>query len=183
MEDVLYRTKRLVLTHLGPNWAEQVLHFYTKNKEHFEPFEPDRDPEFYTLQFQKLALSMEYRLMIQGKLFRLWIFEKDNPEVIIGSVNFYNITYGVYCTCQIGYKLDCDYTGRGYAYESIKTGIQIFHKKHQNIRRIEANIMPSNIPSIHLIEKLGFEYEGYSKSNIRIRYNWEDHLRYSFLIN
>ncbi len=175
-----YHTERLILNILHPNDADKVLTFYENNKEHFEPWEPERDPNFYTLPYQRLSLSIEYNLMLQSKLLRYWVFEKDNPHILIGSINFYNIVKGSYYTCQLGYKFDSRYTGNGYALESIQTGMEILFSDHK-IHRIEANIMPLNVRSIHLIEKLGFTYEGLSRSSIHINNKWEDHARYAYI--
>jgi len=175
-----YNTERLILKILHPNEADKVLSFYENNKEHFEPWEPERDPNFYTLPYQRLSLSIEYNLMLQSKLLRYWIFLCDNPQTIIGSVNFYNIIRGSYYTCQLGYKFDQGHLNRGYALESITAGMRILFSDHK-IHRIEANIMPQNIRSIHLIEKLGFSYEGLSKSSIHINHKWEDHARYAYI--
>ncbi|WFR57413.1 GNAT family N-acetyltransferase [Anaerocolumna sp. AGMB13025] len=175
-----YQTERLTLTILHPNEADKVLAFYENNKEHFEPWEPERDPNFYTLPYQRLSLSIEYNLMLQSKLLRYWVFHKEKPGTIIGSVNFYNMIKGSYYTCQLGYKFDQYHTGNGYAVESILAAMEILFSDHK-IHRIEANIMPANLRSIHLIEKLGFGYEGLSKSSIHINNKWEDHARYAYI--
>lgn len=179
--EISYKTDRLLLTTLTHNYSDKVLDFYLRNKEHFEPWEPDRNQNFYSIPFQRLSLSMESQLLQKHKLLRLWVFLKEDTTRIIGSVNFYNITYEPFFNCQLGYKLDYNYTGYGYAFESVSAGIEIFFKHHPNIHRIEANIMPSNTPSIKLIEKLGFNYEGISTSSIRINYNWEDHYRFAYI--
>jgi len=57
----------------------------------------------------------------------------------------------------------------------------LFQEYH--IHRVEANIMPSNLPSIHLIEKLGFSYEGLAASSIKVNGQWQDHARYSYINN
>lgn len=181
--DFSCKTDRLFLTTLSQNYSDKVLDFYIRNKDHFEPWEPDRNTNFYTLPFQRLSLSMEHQLIQKNKMLRLWVFPKDEPSKIIGSVNFYNIAYDPFFHCQIGYKLDNEYTGYGYGLESVGAGIELFFKVHPTIHRIEANIMPSNIPSIRLIEKLGFQYEGISTSSIRINFNWEDHYRFAYIKN
>lgn len=171
-------TDRLFLSILHPNDADKVLSFYLKNKDFFEPWEPVRDPNFYTLNFQQLTLTAEYNLFLQSKMLRFWIFHRKNPQVIIGTVNFYNITAGSYSTCQLGYKMDKDYTGQGYALESIRAAMGILLEEYR-IHRIEANIMPNNERSLRLIHKLGFTYEGLSRSSIRINNHWEDHARFA----
>lgn len=175
-----FNTERLALNILHPNDAEKVLAFYEENREHFEPWEPDRDMNFYTLPYQRLSLSIEYNLMQQSKLLRYWVTLPDNPETLIGSINFYNIVKGSYYTCQLGYKFDQKFNGKGFAFESVKACMDILFEE-QKLHRVEANIMPSNLRSIHLIQKLGFIYEGLSKANIKINHSWEDHIRYAYI--
>ena len=175
-----YNTDRLILNILHQNDADKVLSFYEKNKEQFEPWESERDTNFYTIPYHRLTLSLEYNLMLQSKLLRFWIFHQDDPQTIIGSVNFYSINRGIYSSCQLGYKIDQDHTGNGYALEGVQASMGILFEEH-HLHRVEANIMPRNLQSIKLIEKLGFTYEGLAKSNIKINGTWEDHARYAYL--
>lgn len=179
--DTSIQTERLTLTTLTQQHALKLLHFYERNKEHFEPWEPDRVPSFYTIQFQRLTLAMEQQLLQKNKVFRLWIFLKGDPTTIIGSINFYNIVFDPFYSCQIGYKIDKNYLGKGYAFEASKAAIQLLFRNYPNLHRIEANIMPSNASSLKLIHKLGFEYEGTSIASIRINHNWEDHKKYAYI--
>lgn len=173
-------TNRLVLSILHNSDADKVLAFYDNNKAFFEPWEPERDPNFYTLSYQRVNLSIEYNLMLQSKSLRFWVFEQDNLHNIIGTVNFYNILRGPYSTCQIGYKFDKNYTGKGYASESIRSAMSMLFQEY-HIHRIEANIMPSNRPSIHLIEALDFSYEGLAESCFKVNGQWQDHARYAYI--
>lgn len=175
-----FSTERLLLNILTHTDADKVLHFYERNRDYFERWEPQRDKNFYTLAYQRVTLSIEYNLMLQGKLLRFWVFHPDDEERIIGTVNFYNIVQGAYSTCQIGYKFDREYTGFGYAFESIKKCMDILFLEHK-LHRIEASIMPNNFRSINLIERLGFQYEGTAESSIQINGKWEDHARYAYV--
>ena len=175
-------TNRLVLSILPNSEADKVLTFYENNKAFFEPREPERDPNFYTLSDQRVTLSIELNLILQSKALRFWVFQQDDLHTIIGTVNFYNILRGPYSSCQIGYKFDPNHTGKGYAFESIQAGMDILFQEY-HIHRVEANIMPSNLPSIHLIEKLGFSYEGLAVSSIKVNGQWQDHARYAYINN
>lgn len=184
-EDIMqmtYYTNRLVLSILPNSEADKVLTFYENNKAFFEPWEPERDPNFYTISYQRITLSIEYNLMFQSKALRFWVFQQDNLHNIIGTVNFYNILRGPYSTCQLGYKFDQKYTGKGYALESIQAGMNILYQEY-HIHRIEASIMPTNLPSIRLIETLGFSYEGLAVSSIKVGVQWQDHARYAYVNN
>jgi ribosomal-protein-alanine N-acetyltransferase len=49
------------------------------------------------------------------------------------------------------------------------------------LHRIEANIIPRNVRSRRVVEKLGFTLEGMSRKYLRINGVWEDHLHYALL--
>ena len=86
----LYTTDRLLLKILDERSATDVLGFYNLNRDYFEAWEPDRVPGFYTEEFQKMNLAYEYSQIKEHKMLRLWISEKSAPDVIIGSISFYN---------------------------------------------------------------------------------------------
>ena len=180
--DLLYTTNRLNLRTLQVKDADKVLTFYNRNKNHFEPWESKRPFNFYTLSYQRASLLIEDELMKKNSLLRFWVFLRGNSDVIIGTVNFYNIIRGSYSCCQIGYKLDSRYMNMGYAHEAIKHSMEVL-KEEYNLHRIEAKIMPTNLSSIKLIERLGFKYEGLSHSSIKINGHWEDHLSYAYIFN
>lgn len=175
-----YETERLLLKILNKEAAPMVLRFYEDNKEHFEPWEPQRGNNFYTLAYQKASLSAEAVQMSEGKLLRFWVFLKSNPDEIIGTVCFQNILKEPYYSCTIGYKFSHRHLRRGYATESIRKASEIIFKEYR-MHRIEAYILPNNFPSLQLIERLGYHYEGTSLSFARIGGEWADHMRFSFI--
>lgn len=176
----VFETDRLLLKTLNKDAAPMVLAFYEDNKSLFETWEPKRANNFYTLFYQKASLSAEFHKMAEGKLLRYWVFLKENPEEIIGTVCFQNFLKAPYQSCCIGYKLAEKYTHQGYAYESIQKAIEIILEVY-HIHRIEAFIMPNNLPSLRLIEKLGFICEGLSISYALVNGIWSDHKRYTFI--
>lgn len=175
-----YETDRLILKTLNKDSAPLVLSFYEENKDAFEPWEPTRSMNFYTLSYQKASLTAEFNHMTEGKLIRLWIFSKNNPQDIVGSVCFQNFLREPYQSCTLGYKISQKYQHQGYAIESIEKGLDvIFQELH--LHRIEAYIMPENEASRHVVEKLNFQQEGLAKSYARIHGAWRDHWRYVLL--
>lgn len=175
-----YETDRLILKPLTKEFAPLVLSFYEENRNTFEPWEPVRSRNFYTLSYQKASLTAEYNHMAEGKLLRLWVFLKSNPEDIVGCVCFQNFLREPYQSCTLGYKISYKYQHQGYALESIKKGLEIvFQELH--FHRIEAYIMPENDASRHVIEKLNFQPEGLARSYARIHGTWRDHIRYVLL--
>jgi ribosomal-protein-alanine N-acetyltransferase len=175
-----YVTDRLTLKVLGKEAAPMVLSFYSENKEHFEKWEPSRSKNFYTLAYHKASLCAEHNQMSEGRQIRYWLFLKDNPNEIIGSVCFQNFLGEPYKSCTIGYKISSKFLRRGYAYEAITKGISIVFNDY-HVHRVEAYIMPDNIPSQKLVEKLTFCDEGISYSYANINGRWTDHKRYSII--
>lgn len=173
-------TNRLVLTPLTEEAAPLVLAFYQSNINTFEPWEPTRADQFYTLAYQKASLSVEQQQIAKGKLLRYWVFLKDDPDQIIGSICFQNILMGPFRSCSIGYKLSLDYQQQGYAYEAVSATLDYLFDILR-FHRIEAYVLTYNMPSIRLLQKLNFDYEGISYSYANINGKWQDHNRFSYI--
>lgn len=174
----IHDTERLLLRILGKDAAPIVLSFYSENREQFEPWEPKRNHNFYTLPYQKAFLTAEYNQIAEGKLLRYWAFLKNKPDEIIGTVCFQNILKEPYYSCSIGYKFSQKYQHQGYATECIQKSIDLVFSEH-HLHRINAYIMQGNTPSLQLIERLSFQYEGTCRSFARINGNWSDHEHYA----
>lgn len=177
---VTYNTDRLVLNVLNPSNAGLVLNFYIRNKNFLEPHEPKRTKLFYTYGFQRANLACEYNAFIKQSNIRYWISLNNDPGNLIGTVCFNNILKGAFCSCMAGYKLGREYCGNGYMHETLNMLIPIICKE-LSMHRIEAMVMPGNIPSINLLKKLGFKKEGYLHSFAQINGIWEDHILYSYI--
>ncbi|MBP1753650.1 MAG: ribosomal-protein-alanine acetyltransferase [Firmicutes bacterium] len=173
-------TNRLQLKALTKEAAPMVLSFYEENKELFEPWEPRRSLNFYTLSYQKAFLTAEHNQIADGKLIRYWVFLKDCPEEIVGTVCFQNILKEPYHSCSLGYKFNHRYLHQGYATESIQKCLEAVFYDHF-IHRVDAYIMSDNIASQHLIERLDFKYEGTCKAFARINGTWTDHKHYALI--
>jgi ribosomal-protein-alanine N-acetyltransferase len=68
----------------------------------------------------------------------------------------------------------------GYITEALRRAIRFAFEDLQ-LHRIEANIMPKNVRSIRVVEKLGFVNEGLSRKYLKIAGVWEDHVHYVLL--
>lgn len=175
-----YETTRLRLSLLTKEYASEVLTFYKNNKDYFSAWEPAYCNNFFSLKFHEANLNYELEQAKNNRFLRLYLLKKEESNKIIGCISFQNISNAPFKSCTLGYKLDHNYTGKGFATEAITKGISImFEDKH--IHRIEALINPMNTPSSHLIEKLGFQFEGIAKSSVLINKKWTDHLRYALI--
>lgn len=173
-------TSRLILQIEDASKAGAVLSFYQNNRTLFERFEPTRPNQFYTLTYQKAAMQYEYSEIIKGKSLRYYIYLKEMPDTIIGSVNFSRMEHDPFSRASLGYKLDASYHGHGYATEACQAAIPVIFSNY-NIHRIEARVSPDNIPSIKLLERLAFRYEGIEYQGVEVNGTYRDHYRYSLI--
>lgn len=175
-----YETPRLRLQCLTSSSAQAVLDFYRENKPYFDQYELTRPRNFYTIGFQTGILDWEWKEMQAKHCLRYYLFLKNDPDTIIGSVNFSDIRLGYMQNASIGYKIDHRFWHQGYAYEACVRCLEIiFHEYH--LHRIMAHIMPSNQPSLRLIQKLGFVYEGMEHEAAEIDHRWQDLQRFAKL--
>ena len=175
-----YQTERLILRVLTPDYAKDVCRFVTRNREQFEKYEPFLPANYYTPEHQQTILSAELKLALQSRNIRYYVFLKENPEQIIGTVALHNITTASYSSCEIGYKFDSDYQHKGYAREAVAMTISVAFAA-LGLHRVYARVMPENTASIKLLKSLLFEGEGLERECIKIQGKWEDHLRFSLL--
>lgn len=175
-----YETRRLVLQVLTPDYCHQVLDFYKSNKCIFAPYEPLCPRQYYTADYQYNTLSCDYQSFLEQKGVRFYLFLKNQPDRIIGTISFYNISHGYTSSATVGYKLDTHFQHHGYAFEALQKGIEVLFYE-ENVHRINAYIMPDNTASIRLIQRLYFTYEGIAREYAMIQGKWEDHLQFSLI--
>lgn len=173
--NLFYETKRLELRTLDEKGASLVYEYYLRNREFLKEWEPVRTDEFYTLSFHHNQLRMEAESIQKGNLLRLWMFPKDDRQKPIGMISFSNIVRGAFLSCNLGYSMDGTCINQGYVTEAIEKGIDVIFNDYK-LHRIEANIMPRNIRSRRVCEKLGFREEGLAREYLKINGKWEDHI-------
>ena len=78
---------------------------------------------------------------------------------VIGKFYFSDKGFGSY---EIGYKLNRNFQGKGYAYESI-CGVLKYAFSILKVRRVYAEIDTRNIKSIKLVERIGMRREAVHK--------------------
>ena len=175
-----YQTERVILKIIKPEQAGQVLDFYLRDKELFEQFEPDRLENFYTTAFQEQMLKVEWNMMQQGSMYRFYVYRREEPEKIIGTASIQHISRGYFSSCELGYKFSSEFHRQGYAAEALTRVAQaVFCELRLN--RIAAWVLPDNIPSIRLLEHIGFTYEGISRGHLLMKGQWRDHAQFSLL--
>lgn len=171
-------TENLILRIENESMANNVLDLYIRNEKEFEMFEPTRPKNFYTPEFHANMLLREFKAYKLGSFLRYYIYHTDNPNTIIGAVNFNFLSDGNVRFSEIGYKIDKNYQNQGIGYEACMAGIEIM-KSCYGFKRFDARIHPDNVASIRLAEKLGFSPMCVEPKSANILGHYVDLIRYS----
>ena len=166
-------TERLRLCVLRKSEAPRVTDYFKKNRDFHKKFAQTHTDDYFTVSMQKKYLAYDYNSFLEGSLVPLWICLKETGE-IIGRVSFFNFAFGGMMSCACGYHLDQEHTGKGYMTEALK-GAMAFVFDEYKMHRIEAFILPENEPSLNLVKRLGFHYEGKRISYMHINGRYRDH--------
>lgn len=155
--------------------ADPLVEYYIRNKDFLEPFDPKREPEFFTREHQLSILKKEMDDWDRKTACRFYIKLASCPDEIIGSFSIGNIVWGAFCSAFLGAKLDYRYINRGYM-TTVLNMIVDYAFNELKLHRLEANVMPRNKRSLRVLEKCNFEYEGISRYYLQINGVWEDHV-------
>jgi RimJ/RimL family protein N-acetyltransferase len=90
-----------------------------------------------------------------------WGIARKVDGSIIGSCGYYGL-HVWHLRASIGYELSRQFWRQGIMTEALSAIIDLGFME-MGLNRIEAVVMPENIPSIRLLEKLGFHNEGILK--------------------
>lgn len=105
----------------------------------------------------------------------------DQSENIVGVFNISEIVRGLFQNAYLGFYAVADYAGKGY----MSAGLKLVLKKvftELQLHRLEANIQPENTPSMWLVKKNGFRYEGFSPRYLKINQEWCGHEHWAITV-
>jgi ribosomal-protein-alanine N-acetyltransferase len=101
-----------------------------------------------------------------------FVMEYDGQ--IAGQLNVSSITGGSLASATIGYWVSERFAGKGITPISVALATDYcFYRL--GLHRMEICIRPENTPSLRVVEKLGFRYEGLRRRYIHINGDWRDH--------
>ncbi|RON65017.1 ribosomal protein S5-alanine N-acetyltransferase [Pseudomonas fluorescens] len=166
--------QRLTLAILAPEQAELESDFYRRNQRHLAPWSPIRNTDYFSTEQIRQRLDIQARAFEAGLAMHFALLTADGQQMI-GACNFSSITRGAFQACYLGYHIDEAHQGQGLMQEGLVAGIGYMFET-QNLHRIMANYVPGNERSARLLERLGFEQEGYAKAYLNIAGRWQDHV-------
>ena len=100
---------------------------------------------------------------------------------LAGQLNVSSISYGSLSSATIGYWVSERFAGLGLTPTAVALATDhcFFNV---GLHRMEICIRPENEPSLRVVEKLGFRYEGLRRRYIHINGDWRDHFCFALTV-
>ena len=108
-----------------------------------------------------------------------FVIEYDGQ--LAGQLNVSSISYGSLSSATIGYWVSEKFAGKGATPTAVALATDhCFFGV--GLHRMEICIRPENDPSLRVVEKLGFRYEGLRRRYIHINGDWRDHFCFALTV-
>jgi len=107
---------------------------------------------------------------------------RSGDQVLVGGLTLANLRRGVAQAGSVGYWMGAPYVRFGHMTAAVRTMLP-FAFGTLRLHRVEAACIPTNVPSIRLLERCGFAREGYAREYLCINGIWQDHLLFARLKN
>lgn len=169
--------KKLIVRPFTCEDADDRLHLYLENREHFQEWSPVRkSEEFFTLQGQIDCIKEFMLKSAEDIRYDFAIFlEEDTKLTLIGEVQFVFVERGPKQCCMVGYHIGKKFNGFGYMTRALEIALNIAFNELK-FHRVTSQVNPENIASLRVLEKVGFVKEGYARKNLKVGEKWCDHV-------
>jgi [ribosomal protein S5]-alanine N-acetyltransferase len=143
------------------------------------PWEPLWPADDLTRGSFRLRVRRHADEMARDEAYSFFVF-RESDDALLGGLSLGHVRRGVSQAATLGYWMGEPYAGKGYMSRAVRAAIG-YAFKIQGLHRIEAACLPSNEPSKRLLERVGFQQEGYARAYLNINGQWRDHLLFALL--
>jgi ribosomal-protein-alanine N-acetyltransferase len=165
-------------TPLGSDFAEWVA-LREASRAFLVPWEPTWPIDDLTRGAFRRRLR-RYAEDVRSDLAYAFLIFRSDDGAMVGGLTLANIRRGVAQAGSIGYWIGAPFARKGYMTAAIRALVP-FCFGTLRLHRLEAACIPANTASVRLLEKTGFQREGYARSYLCINGVWQDHLLYARL--
>lgn len=169
-------TARLELVGAEEGLAEAVAAFYRENRAHLIPWSPPYSEDLESVSSQQSRLRQSRMAFIGGTAWKWFLYDRQDPAKIAGFVHYSQIVRGAMQSSMLGYGLAEWAQGKGLMTEALEaTLVEVFGDRGR-LHRVQANVVPTNVRSLALLDRLGFQREGVAPQYLFIFDEWKDHV-------
>jgi ribosomal-protein-alanine N-acetyltransferase len=138
------------------------------------PWEPTWASDDLTRAAFRRRLRRHAEEMARDESFALLIFDSTTDE-LLGGLTLGGVRRGVAQAATLGYWMGAPHAGKGRMTRAVAAAVR-FSFDTLRLHRIEAACIPDNAPSIALLERNGFQREGFARAYLKINDAWRDHI-------
>jgi [ribosomal protein S5]-alanine N-acetyltransferase len=152
--------------------AAALAALFAAQREHLGPWDPRRDPGFYTRAGQRARLVAAERDRAAGATFRYVILEDGE---LAGEVAISNVVRRSFQSANLGYWVARERSGRGVATSAVAAICELAFGELE-LHRLEAGTLLHNTGSQIVLDRNGFAPFGVAPKYLRIAGSWRDHV-------
>lgn len=150
-----------------------------RSRDFLIPWEPTWPDDDLTRSSFRRRLRRYAEDMRADHAYAFLLFRKiDNA--LMGGLTLTNVRRGVAQASSLGYWIGQPFANQGHMTRGVSALIP-FAFDVLRLHRVEAACIPTNQPSIRLLERTGFRREGHAREYLCINGLWQDHLLYARL--
>lgn len=164
-----------------PEEAEAFLDLVLRNRDHFRPYEPRRPGAYFTLGGQRDQISAAQRQAETGERYEFGIWQRNNGA-LVGRISLGGISRGALQNAYLGYGIDIDHGGRGYATQAVRLAVRVAFDDLK-LHRVQAAVVPENSASARVLAKVGFREEGLARRYLFLDGQWKDHRMFALTVD
>lgn len=158
--------------------AAALTEIVTESAEHLRPWEPRRDPAFYTEERQNQLIETALTAAEKGTSAPYVIVSA--ADRIVGRITLSGITRGALQSAALSYWVRSSHVRRGHGSRAVDQMISHAFGTLK-LHRLQAETLPENVPSQRLLRSAGFSLFGIAPSYLRINGTWRDHFMFQLL--
>ena len=158
-----------------PAWAA----LRENSREFLTPWEPTWPADDLTRGAFRRRLRRQAEEIARDESFAFLIFA-EGSNILLGGITIGGIKRGVAQTASLGYWMGAPHAGKGHMTRAVAVAAA-FGFSTLRLHRLEAACIPSNIASATLLERNGFQREGFARAFLCINGAWRDHYLFALL--
>jgi len=173
------RTPRLVLRPLEAADRPAFVRAQEVSHEFWAPWSPAADVDSPEALFDR-QLARTLTGLETGKDLRLAAFLDDGRLAALLGLN--EIVRGAFHNAYAGWRVAADVLRQRIGTEAVAALLDVaFAPPPQGagLHRVQANVIPSNVASLRLAERVGFRREGLAQAYLQIAGRWQDHVMFA----
>jgi ribosomal-protein-alanine N-acetyltransferase len=143
------------------------------------PWEPTWPLDDLTRTAFHRRVQRQDRERAEDESYAFLIF-RTADDALLGGLTLGNLRRGVAQCGTLGYWMGEKYAGKGFMTKAARALLRHAFLE-MGLHRVEAACAPDNERSRRLLERLGFQREGYARAYLLIDGVWQDHLLFAML--